>query len=285
MKTIKFLGIVVVLVATCPMAHATLMLQSDCPGGDYVCKDLPAEAGPEKFRTDAAGNKYDMSWTPVWTDLPDTFGFDAGADIIGESFTDYDPDMEDPSSWDDTFVYYLHIDKYRQYYEYDRFFHARNNSCIVEASATQKRTYTQTYSWTASTTIQTALEAMVGVEAIGQIKSTTSVSDTFSQSWTEQIIEEDEVTVSIPCCTVMGKWNQYKMTEIVFDIGIQRDHTGYWGAEDEVGLWVAEKELLGLDIESISGECVPEPATVLLLGLGSLALVRRRRGKGVKREM
>ena len=192
------------------------------PGTD--CIGMPPSAGPLEFRIDTAGNKHSAIWEPSWTSID--------FDIVGDDWWNpgFQSDKVDPSYGDDSFYYYLNINKYRKYYNLEFIFQVANDSCEQTLKGGYEREYTHSSSYTHFEESSVHSEFSTKLTGhIGEIGSKVGASTTIGDSWTETTeIKETYKVEDLECCGTRGWWNQYFITEFVLDIGYQEDHFGYW---------------------------------------------------------
>ncbi|MCP4121889.1 MAG: PEP-CTERM sorting domain-containing protein, partial [Bacteroidetes bacterium] len=244
------------------------------------CSGLSPEVGSEVFRRDMAGNRHGSTWVPDWIDFPDQQGSADSGDVVGISWTSpgFQADLTDPSNSDDSFFYYLHIERYRTYYEYDRFFQEVNNSCCSESNGNEYTvTYSTSYTEFTSNTVSSELSGKLG-GSVGEIGGKIGASSTFGKSWTSEVVTGQKFVVNLDCCSGEAWWNQYKMIELEMDIGYQKDHVGYWGKIAFNDAFMRDKSWIGTFRDTINGVCVvPEPASVTLFAIGIVGFVISRR--------
>ncbi len=218
--------------------------------------------GPSSYLRDSDGNQQELSWRPDWISFEnDPFGPDNG-DIVGTGWLDFNPNAPDPSFGDDSFIYYLHIEKYRTYFQFDKLFQVTNRSCINCSDYERDWNYQTSYTYLESSTIQSEIQSQLGNE-LANIGSKIGSSITFSNQWTSTEEQGETISEELDCCTGVAWYSQYKITEIVLDIGIQTDELDFWGVSDNNDTVFFAQEFIGKERITEKGECVPEPLTIL----------------------
>ncbi|MGM3305776.1 hypothetical protein ACSQ6I_07245 [Anabaena sp. WFMT] len=232
------------------------------------CQGLPSEVGSASFQETIS------DWINIVPPKP----------VIPGSFN---ANKEDPSNEDDSFLYYLNIDRYRSYNLFERITQTRNNSCTSCASSVKQTwTYQKSHTSILTESFTTQLQTLFN-SSLGTIGQQVNTSLTFTDQWNNQITQGTEITEeNINCCSVVAWFRQYKITEIQLDIGYQKDYFGGWENHFLPDKTLKSIEFIGLDRRTAQGVCTtPEPSLIasLFLTVGfaftSVKKTRKRVGK------
>lgn len=203
--------------------------------------------------------------------------------VLFGSPSGFDPNRTDPTFEDDSFNYYLRIGAGNATYIWIQGATQANDSCDISRTITFTDSYQKTYTQTSSQSIQSSLTYTLGanVATIGStIGATASISESFQQGMTSQISD----SVTIPKCSVVTWWHQYRITDFEFYQGRQTDLSliGSWRNDIYDGN-IRFNEYTQSTITSAQGEgvSVPEPSSVILVTIAMCfgALMHRARRK------
>ncbi len=203
--------------------------------------------------------------------------------VLFGSPSGFDPNRTDPTFEDDSFNYYLRIGAGNATYIWIQGATQANDSCDISRTITFTDSYQKTYTQTSSQSIQSSLTYTLGanVATIGStIGATASISESFTQGMTSQISD----SVTIPKCSVVTWWHQYRITDFEFYQGRQTDLSliGSWRNDIYDGN-IRFNEYTQSTITSAQGEgvSVPEPSSVILVTIAMCfgALMHRARRK------
>ena len=205
--------------------------------------------------------------------------------VLFGSPSGFDPKRTDPTFEDDSFNYYLRIGAGNATYIWIQGATQANDSCDISRTITFTDSYQKTYTQTSSQSIQSSLTYTLGanVATIGStIGATASISESFTQGMTSQISD----SVTIPKCSVVTWWHQYRIADFEFYQGRQKDLDliGLFAWRDEITQGnIRFNEYTQSTITSAQGEgvSVPEPSSVILVTIAMCfgALMHRARRK------
>jgi hypothetical protein len=158
-----------------------------------------------------------------------------------------------------------------------------NDSCDLSRTITIKDSHQKTYTKTSSQSIQTSLTTTLGGANVGTIGSTIGATASITDSFTEGLTAEISDSVTIPKCSVVTWWHQYRTASFNFYQGRQVDYHFGWGNEVTQGR-IDFNEYTQSTITSASGtcmECVPEPSSCTLFAIAMCfgAFIHRARRK------
>lgn len=212
--------------------------------------------------------------TPAGQAIPSTI-------LFGKPF---DGTLTDPSNGDDSFNYFLRIGPGSIKYVWIQGESYANDSCEIALRLTLTESHQASFTQTSSQSIQSSLTSTLTAPEIGSIGSTIGATDSISMSFTQGNNIGVQYDLTIPKCSVVTFWHQYRIADFEFLQGRQVDLVGGWENVVTDGR-ITFTEYTMTTITTAPGVCVPEPSSLISLaitaGSGALAHCARRKRTGL----